>query len=161
MLLSFSAAPTSARWHRRPSRRNVPKSCPPGPGPGLPWMAPRGLVPLPPRAELGLGPTDGTRGGHATGPATRSLPAGPQGGCGFNWSLYQHSSAPSPAWGGPPPTPPGRTTPGKMLAGREATAGGMGEIEIRARSERLPKDRFIKTAASAPLQGPETSTAPY
>lgn len=126
MLLSFSAAPSSARWHHRPSRQNVPKSCQPGPGLGLPQMAPRGRVPSPPRAELGPGPTDGTRGGRATGPATSHFPlgcredVGSTGVC-INTALL-HSQP-----GGDPPTPPSMITPGKMLAGREATEGQIGE----------------------------------
>lgn len=47
----------------------------------------------------------------------RSLPVGWPGGCGFNQSLCQHSSASHAAWWWPL-TLPGMTTPGNRLAGR-------------------------------------------
>lgn len=67
--------------------------------------------------RAGPGPTDGTCVGRSTSSAMRSLPVGWPGGCGFNQSLCQHSSASHAAWWWPL-TLPGMTTPGNRLAGR-------------------------------------------
>lgn len=79
--------------------------------------------------------------------------AGLQGGYGFNRSLCQHSSALPTAWWAPPPTPPGMTTPGEMLAGREDTVGVMRET--------LHGQICKNSTMPSPLGGLEASTAPY
>lgn len=145
LLSSLYVAP----WLRRPGGRNVPKSCQPGPGQGLPRAALRGRVPSALRAELGPG-------WHVWWALYRpchevTSHRAVQGGCSFNRSFYQHSSA-SPRPGGDPLAPPGMTTPRKMFPGREAAAG--------VRGQTFQGQMCNSSAASGPLQGREASAAP-